>query len=400
MTVTDSAEQGSPPEAMAGRLIAQADRVRASDILGRSDPLRKLFDYLVGRSDRDEAPKEFEIAQALGKGISFDVAGDATIRVYIHRLRKKLDDFYAADPVGSERLDIPRGSYRLVLRLASCDPADAAQPPAALIDAQPAEPWAPILPAPALPKVTRYGVGTAVIGAVLFCAALAGGYLWSSLSTYPRALAATTLWQPFAEPSSHTVIVMGTQALPSGHPHLVSMGSTLSLARILPELSAMDPRHAARPTIVNVSYMPSDMLKDSNIVYIGTMAQLGLLTDIVFAHSGFTPPDEESGLIDRASRRIFTSAPTYADHHQFTSYGYLASLSGPSGNRILVISGATDGAIVQMAEIASDPAQVKALTERGGTSFEALYAVETLDSVNVAHRLELLRATSGPRPHI
>ncbi|MGP2637003.1 hypothetical protein ACTVT4_13680, partial [Staphylococcus aureus] len=42
-------------------------------------------------------------------------AQDASVRVYIYRLRKKLDEYYALRPPAESRLFIPRGEYRLAL---------------------------------------------------------------------------------------------------------------------------------------------------------------------------------------------------------------------------------------------------------------------------------------------
>jgi hypothetical protein len=49
---------------------------------------------------------------------------------------------------------------------------------------------------------------------------------------------------------------------------------------------------------------------------------------------------------------------------------------------------------VQMSELACDPRQIAALAARAGPQFEALFAVSTLDSINVAYRLELVRPVS------
>ena len=75
------------------RLTAEAARFRASGDLGRSEPLIRLFDFLLERSLVGRVPKEIEIAQEVfGKTADFDVMADASVRVYIHRLRRKLGD--------------------------------------------------------------------------------------------------------------------------------------------------------------------------------------------------------------------------------------------------------------------------------------------------------------------
>src|ERR1700743_1938687 len=98
-------------------LYLHAERIRASDLFGRSDQLQKLFDYLVECARSGRVPKESVIAvKVFGRGTDFDVSSDAAVRVCVHKLRRKFEEFYTAHPeLGPARLTIPRGQYRLVL---------------------------------------------------------------------------------------------------------------------------------------------------------------------------------------------------------------------------------------------------------------------------------------------
>ena len=76
-------------------------------------PPDELFDYLADPARGGATLREADVAQdVFGRGL--DLSGDASVRVYVHRLRKKLDDFYAR-PGAPEphRLVIPVGEYRL-----------------------------------------------------------------------------------------------------------------------------------------------------------------------------------------------------------------------------------------------------------------------------------------------
>ncbi|MDU0352853.1 hypothetical protein RS130_01975 [Paraglaciecola aquimarina] len=83
-------------------VTAQLERINNSVALGRSKVNRKLVSYLVDyylssieNGQIASAPKEIEIAtNALGKGHDFNPAEDASIRVYISNLRKKLELYY------------------------------------------------------------------------------------------------------------------------------------------------------------------------------------------------------------------------------------------------------------------------------------------------------------------
>ena len=93
----------------------QIEQVRASGVLGRSQALLRLFDFLADPVRRGRTLTEAEVAQdVFGRGV--DLAGDASVRVYVHRLRRKLEQFYDGPGAGEpRRLTIPVGEYRLDL---------------------------------------------------------------------------------------------------------------------------------------------------------------------------------------------------------------------------------------------------------------------------------------------
>ncbi|HEY8507061.1 MAG TPA: helix-turn-helix domain-containing protein, partial [Steroidobacteraceae bacterium] len=113
----------------ADQLRAHAERIRASGVLSRSQLLQRLFDYLIECSLAGRTPKEIEVAvDVFGKSSRFDVSQDAAVRVYIHKLRRKLDEFYSGRS-DAERIVIPKGSYRLLLQSADPAPAVASEAP-------------------------------------------------------------------------------------------------------------------------------------------------------------------------------------------------------------------------------------------------------------------------------
>ena len=112
-----------------------AGRLRAANAMGRSDSLKKLFDFLVARSADAAAPKELEVASAIfGASANFDASQDASVRVYIHRLRQKLDEYYqGAGRNEPERLLIPKGvGYRILAAPAALQATPAASAPAGI----------------------------------------------------------------------------------------------------------------------------------------------------------------------------------------------------------------------------------------------------------------------------
>ena len=111
------------------QLRTEVERIRDSGILGDAR-LRRLFEYLASSSLQGHAPKEIAIAmEVFGKGVDFDVSQDALVRVYIHKLRRTLGDYYSKAGGGSgHAVHIPRGEYRLVVTVNSVPDPDPDDP--------------------------------------------------------------------------------------------------------------------------------------------------------------------------------------------------------------------------------------------------------------------------------
>src|SRR6478735_2678119 len=87
-------------------------RVRDSGLVGQSGRLRDLFDFLAARGPDGEPATQADIAETVFGQMQAE-ADDATARVYIHRLRKRLEQFYEGRDQGVGRLVIPAGAYAL-----------------------------------------------------------------------------------------------------------------------------------------------------------------------------------------------------------------------------------------------------------------------------------------------
>jgi len=78
-------------------------RIRDSGLVGYSGRLRDLFDFLAERGPEGEPATQADIAETVF-GQHQAEADDATARVYIHRLRKRLEQ-----RSGGQGRDIDRG---------------------------------------------------------------------------------------------------------------------------------------------------------------------------------------------------------------------------------------------------------------------------------------------------
>jgi hypothetical protein len=413
----------------AERLSALAARLKASGSLGRSDLMNRLFDFLLTQSLAGRSPKEFEVAQEVfGKDTEFDMAQDASVRVYIHRLRKKLDEVYAQ--ARDERLTIPRGEYRLAVETPLAIDADIA--PVDILEED-----GPSFPSP---KGWRGLLGRATI--IALCLAFAVGILvgasaWMlrDRSTGTNALAKTGLWSALVSSDRPTMVVVGDYYIfgeaPDGlqvtrlvrefsinsrddldqylmeYPaamgryvdmdlHYLPISTAPALREVLPFADAFTAGAGlGRPRVITMSRLTPEFLKRGNVIYVGFLSSLGLLRDPVFKASGFAVGSSYDELIDRKSGKHYVSdVDSVGSRSPRRDYAYLASFPGPSGNRIIVISGTRDAAVMQAAEVAADKAQLEQIAKRAGDApaFEALYEVWTLGTLNTGSNLLLARS--------
>ena len=76
----------------ADALEAHVQRLLRSSHFARADTQRRLLEYLW--QHRGESLNEYALAiEALGRNKSFDSSTDASVRVHISRLRRKLKDY-------------------------------------------------------------------------------------------------------------------------------------------------------------------------------------------------------------------------------------------------------------------------------------------------------------------
>ena len=402
------------------RLAEEAARVRKSGDLGRSEPLIRLFDFLLERSLAGRVPKEIEIAQEVfDKTADFDMMLDASVRVYIHRLRRKLSEHYTRAPAGQDRIAIPLGEYRMVLA-----------GPGVEEEANASE------PAEGTP-LTRPGLWRNIrVWHIVSAFVLVNAVAWFFFAGRPPAGAeavSSSLWQPIAENRRPTVLVLGDYYIfgeaPDGivvsrlvrdfsinsrddldhylmlNPdkvgryldvslHYLPTSNGRALRSLLPVVNAVTRGSAVPPGVEGMSDVKPEIFKEANIVYVGFLSGLGALQDPLLRASGFKIGDNFDELIDKGTGRRFKSDwGVVADGKvPQRDYGYIASLRGPTGNRIIIVAGTRDPAVVQMAEVAADRQQLKAIdTNSDDAAFEALFEVRTLGNLNLGSSLVLVR---------
>ena len=391
------------------RLAVHARRVLESGALGKSRQIIRLFEFLLERSLTATATKELEIALVVfGRPTNVDLAADATVRVHIHRLRKKLD----AAPVDArgERLSLPRGEYRLMVAVP--DEQDPHSDPGRrrFLD------W-------------RYVVGAAlvlVLNAVcwLWWAQKSptdpriDSILWSGLTKNPTPLlivsgdfyvfgeqgADGTILRMVADSTiaSSEMLTQYKQRMPDTGQTFVDMnayhlpsGLASALVSVTPIVAATRSGNPGLIKDVTTSRFTNEMLSDHDIVYVGLLDTLGDLKEPFFDLSGFSLSANGDTLVDRASGHQFQSdwAEPSTERIMRRDYAYLARFPGPAGNHIVVVAGIMDPALAKAAKIASDSIELSRLKARLGNSeaFEAMYEVRTFGPSNISAELLIAR---------
>ncbi|WP_174285031.1 helix-turn-helix domain-containing protein [Sphingomonas bacterium] len=403
-------------------LIGQAALLRDQQALGRSPSLDRLFDFLLKCSLEGRSPKEVEIANRVFARHGDGADQDASVRVYVHRLRRKLEDFYTGPgSMQPMRLAIPKGGYRLTL-----EPA-----PHASVDASPSA-------APPVARTRRWiellGVAALVILAIVVT--------WTAASRPDPIDApliadrANPLWAATVADGRPLVIVVGDyyvfgetdgvgdvsrlvrefdvnsasdlQHLAATRPDRgktsVDLGLSYLPVGVASALRVVTPivrrnDHALRkPTVVPASQLTPDMVKNDDLVYLGYLSGLGSLRDPVFGASRFTIGGTYDEIVDlKAGRHYLAGTHLKSNQAQPSEdYALISSFAGPTGNHVVVIAGTRDAALMQAAEFVTRPDSLKRITDplHGAPAFEALLAVESLRNVGLRARLLI----TSPRP--
>jgi len=94
---------------------AELEVVLASDVFARSPKVAQILKYVCEAhfAGRSHEIKEYNIAiDVFGRPADFDQAHDSIVRVEAHRLRKRLQEFYAGEGAGHEmRIVLAPGNY-------------------------------------------------------------------------------------------------------------------------------------------------------------------------------------------------------------------------------------------------------------------------------------------------
>ncbi|MCP5143479.1 MAG: helix-turn-helix domain-containing protein [Gammaproteobacteria bacterium] len=424
-----SADNEPLDDATPARLQALGEQLLASPALGRTRSYRELFAYLLRHSVAGHTPKELEIAiDVFGKRGNFDVAKDAFVRVYIHKLRQKLHAFYQANPAFSDyRLTIPKGQYRIVIESTETNVIDSGgEDDEALVDESAGSNAASAWPQRALLTLTL----------LLALVAIAGWWRPTAQPTLQDIAAKDPIWQPLLAHDMPLLVVLGDYYIfgetdgNGGIRRLVREFSINSPADFDSHLLA-NPEQAANYRNLDLNYLPVGVayalrdvmpvlaaagrraelmpaselrvadIRARDILYLGYISALGPLNEFTFASSGLTTGESFDVIIDIDSGARFVSEAAEGVDRQssYRDYGLLSVFPGPAGNRIMVVAGTRDPGLMEVSELLSLPeglARIRqALGEAGVANdggYETLFEVTGSGKVN----LDAMLVHTGP----
>lgn len=367
-----------------------------------------LLRYLVDRSLADETPHEVDIAiDVFGRDASYDPAESSSVRVSIHNLRKKLDDYYAEHPPQSNlRVTIPKGSYRVSFGstfIAAESRADGSRETAPR-------------------RVPAWGVAA---GVLLVCSLAVNAFFAQRLVSGPALEADRTVptfaWPNLFEGDEPILIALGDFYFFSDQSRFpdrlhfirdVSINSSEELRELGveaygPAVQGSDMTYLPKaPAFALQSILPAvqqlgkpvslklmsevtgEDLRENDVIYIGFIRSMGALQQYFLQASNFSAEPPFLELRHKDSAETFGYSGTVYGYTQ--DYGLFSKMPGPGDGELVVFTGIHDIGIMHAVRALTDPARSGDLVEALHTNADTTStAVEVLFSVSGYNRSDL-----------
>jgi hypothetical protein len=414
----------------ATEISAQLSRIKASAAIGRSARYYQLLDYLVNdtlenliqvqsHGQSNVTPKEIDIAiNVFDKDSNFDHS-DASVRVYISKLRKKLEIYYQTE--GQDEpfvIHIPTGSYRLAFEQRNTSKElPVSKKKNNVIDKH--------LPQVTTKKLNRFSVTISLLILVIVLLTIIIFWQFNYYTSDDNAPNPPYLWQDLNNNGKPTLIVLGDRYVflerdtvanhnrrildlrihnshdfqqylkkfPERFPisqetkgRFLEQSSAFALQDIIPLFDNKQQFSFRLSSELNATDM-----KNYNIVYIGGYKSLGKLNSF-FQASNFEVTNYGKLLIDKASKQEYFSGGSqrlqYTDHGLFTKY------SGPNNNTFYLIVGYSDSAVLHIAKYLTNRQYINDIplenyTKEGKApnNFELIYKVDSLEYTDIMAQL-------------
>lgn len=398
----------------ADELLGLIENIEQSGVLGRSKVYVELLRYIAEATVAGALPKEMAIAiDVLGKGADFDVSSDSLVRVYIHKLRQKLDSYYANQGQGDvHQLRIPKGQYTLQV-IPRQSAAKNENPVSLGLKNTEGLKWLLGL------------VALLLLGNLIY---LFTGSMTGDTNVDPRSnLIDNPVWQPILDDDHPVVLVVGDYYIfaedrgPGKPGRLIReydinsprdlgrlirrqvaagetsnyynlnltyspRGSVFALQDILPILTLAGKEVSIRMS----SEVTGADFKSQHVIYIGYIGAMRELENLAFAGSNFAVGNSYDQLIQLDTGEIHSSSEfrSAGESGSFNDLGFLSSSPLPDGYQLMIIAGTRDTGLMHMAQMASGGSLkvinewLSAKVKSEPISFETLYQVQGFDGTN------------------
>ncbi len=384
---------------------AEVSRLVGAGVVGQSGRLRELYDFFADRGPDAEPATQAEIALCVFGQDQSD-ADDATVRVYVHRLRKKLEDHYRRHPASAEQaqLEIPAGVYALRQISAAVEADDSAGA------------------AVAMRSLPRHW---AILAAIALVAAFLGGLLLNRGNGPPS----NEIWDPLATSERPVLLVLGDyylfgeidpvfpeqgrlirdfrvnspeellvmqEAEPERYGYAEDFGlnylpfqSSYILQQLAPILAGL----GKEVEIIPSSQLTSDMLNSHDVVYLGLLSGMGLLEEITFADSSLRIGESYDELLDRESGERWASdeARRLASPAFYRDYAYVTRYAAPGGGNVTVLASERITGLRGIGALVASGDLPEGLDAIADEPFEALFQITGQQGADLSERLILAR---------
>lgn len=378
--------------------------------LGRSAVYLRLLSYLALCTSEGRNAKEIEIAaDVFDKGSEFDSNQDSLVRVYIHNLRQKLNNYYAAQPKSDNpRLSIPKGEYRLEVKSPSTDHIAISS-----LQLRPTHIW---LAAVATLLIVN------VFAIYFYRSANESDSKYASIARSP-------IWTGVLQEDNPLLIVVGDYYIfaeldTDGNITRMIREFDINSSADLGQLLSFDPNRPNDYIDLNLTYLPQGTasalkdllrvvytsakkvkvipsselrahdLKSNDILYVGYISALGVLEDFVFSESSLRIGETYDEILHKETGSYYRSTAGMPGQNSYRDFGLISTFPGPGDNQIMIVAGTRDSGLMQTAQVLVSGADVQALeaaldddNAKLRSSFEALFEVTGFDRMNLNAKL-------------
>ncbi|MGQ8338021.1 helix-turn-helix domain-containing protein [Sunxiuqinia sp. A32] len=374
----------------------QLENIKKSTHFNKSKISCDLLDYLVQTTLEGNNPKEYTIGiELFGKKYADDYKQDSKIRVYIHNLRKKLNDYYESDGIKDSLIfEVEKGKYNVKFHSRK----------------------------QLKPKLGfNYKIAFSLL--CLICIFL-GTIIYVDRKTPDTPWQKLPVWQDFANSDKKTLLVFGdyfvfSGMLPTGRmgifrdytinseveyehlldkqPDLVQIISKTQLT-YLSKMSVFCQNDIQRVfsqigkniEVKLASDMQPEDLKSYNIIYIGNYKNMGMFENVVNElefNFGIRSGDRQYIKSKDPKATVYSANNTDLKQND---YSLVISLDGYSDNYYLFFLSTQDIGNISTVGQFTNPDYLKQFQEshpKASNNFKALFKVEGIDKTDLGSEL-------------